>query len=156
MSKSPGTFDKGADRSILAYGALMAGFASMLVGGFGLRSYREEKMIHNMPHISATVLSYEYFKGKYVADIAFDKNILNDITNCKARVNIPVDHKNLHIGSTVQIIAPNNSCYGPVVVGPRYTVVLLSFSGAFILISLIQAVLAAQSMSRPRHTNDNQ
>lgn len=132
----------------------MACFASMLLGGFGIRSYREEKMMHDMPHISATILSLEYFKGKFFADISFNNNILKDPTNCKARVNIPVDHENLYIGSIIPIVTHGNSCYNPVVVGPRDTVMLLSVSGAFILISIIQGVLAAQSMLQPRHAND--
>jgi hypothetical protein len=57
MFERPAPTPEKADRSFLAYSALMLCFFGLLLGGVAIRSNREEVMMRTMPATAATVLS---------------------------------------------------------------------------------------------------
>nr|USU34701.1 hypothetical protein NG677_24145 [Methylobacterium sp.] len=141
-----------ADRSFLAYSALMLCFFGLLFGGLAIRSSREEVMMRTMPATAATVLSLRPHKSDFAADIAFTRIANGASVACRDKIFLGGRDESAHVGAIVRLIPRPDSCGEAVVIGPRNTTLLAAISGMALLSSLVSGVIAAQSMLRKRPT----
>lgn len=137
-----------ADRSFLAYSALMFCFCGLLLGGLAIRSNREEVMMRTMPATAATVLSLRPTKSGFAADIAFTRIAHGNPVACTDKIGLDRWDERARIGAVVHLIPRPDSCGEAVVIGPSNTTLLAAVSGMALLSSLVSGVIAARSMLR--------
>lgn len=146
MPEQLSIFEKGADRSILAYGAVIMCFVTILIGALAARSLREETMMRSAPPVPAKILEIQQVRGGSNVKIAFERFANGDNIACQTKIIVDSDHKDIHLDSIIEVVPRSDSCGEPAVVGPRNTTILVFASSASFLASLVLAALAAHSM----------
>ena len=138
------------DRSFHAYSAIMLCFYGLLVGGFAIRSHREEVMMRTLPATDATVLSLRPTKNGFSAEISFTRMAQSHPIACHDRVGLDGSDRRALVGAVVRVVPRTDSCAEAVVVGKRNTVAVATASGVLLIAALISGAIAAWSALRTR------
>ncbi len=89
---------KKEDRSFHAYSAIMLCFYGLLVGGFAIRSHREEVMMRTLPATDATVLSLRPTKNGFAAEISFTRMKQGRPIACHDQVGLDSSDRRARVG----------------------------------------------------------
>lgn len=141
---------KKKDHSFCAYNAIMLCFYGLLVGGFAIRSHREEVMMRTLPAAEATVLSLRPVKNGFAADISFTRVTHSTSFACRDQIGLDRSDQRARIGAIVRVVPRPDSCGEAAIVGERNPIPVAMTSGVLLLAALVSGIIAAWSARRPK------